>query len=235
MNPGRDQLAFALDVPTLGQARELITLLSDEVGVFKVGLELFTSAGPDAIKAVHAMGCACFLDLKLHDISATVARAVAAAANLGVEYLTLHAVAGTEALRQASNAAAHSRTRLLAITVLTSLSDADLTEIGLAGSTRESANRLARLAQGAGVNGFVCSAQEARELRGLLGPSAFLVTPGIREASDAKGDQQRTEGPTEAIAAGSNLLVVGRPIRDAADPVAAARRFRLAIAAAHTS
>ncbi len=232
MTAGRDQLAFALDVPSLAHARDLMTQLKDEVGVFKVGLELFTSAGPDAVRAVHDMGCACFLDLKLHDIPATVARATAAAAELGVEYLTLHASAGTTALKQAQDATAGSRTRLLAITVLTSMSGSDLREIGFPLAPDAAVEHLAQLAARAGVTGLVCSAQEARSLRALLGSSAFLVTPGIREPDAPKGDQQRTLGPAEAIAAGSSMLVVGRPIRDAAAPVAAARAFRLAIAAA---
>lgn len=235
MTDGRDQLAFALDVATLDEAVALIALLAPDVGVFKVGLELFTAAGPAAVRAVHDAGCECFLDLKLHDIAATVARAVDRAARLGVNYLTLHAAAGAEAMRHAAQAAAGSQTRLLAITVLTSLNDSDLAAIGLAGPADAAVKRLATLAQTAGVNGFVCSALEVPQLRAVLGATAFLVTPGIREAGAAKGDQQRTQGPAEAIAAGSNLLVVGRPIRDAADPLAAARRFRLAIATAKAS
>ncbi len=231
MTPGRDQLAFALDVPTLKQAQGLITLLQEDVGVFKVGLELFTAAGPDAVKAVHDVGRACFLDLKLHDIPATVARAVSAAASMGVELLTVHAASGSDALRQASQAANGSATRLLAITVLTSMDDQGLAEVGVAGPTASAVTRFATLAKNTGVNGLVCSAREVASLRALLGDSAFLVTPGIREPGAARGDQQRTEGPAEAIAAGSNLLVVGRPIRDASDPAAAARRFRHLIAA----
>jgi orotidine-5'-phosphate decarboxylase len=236
MTSGRDQLAFALDVTSLAQARALIASLSTEVGVFKVGLELFTAAGPDAVQAVHDAGCACFLDLKLHDIPATVARATAAAAELGVEYLTLHASAGATALSQAQAAVAGSKTRLLAITVLTSMSDADLTDLGFATTAADAmVARFAMLAQRAGVTGLVCSALEAATLRAMLGSTAFLVTPGIRQPGAAKGDQQRTLGPTEAITAGSDLLVVGRPIRDAADPLVAARNFRLAIAAAKPS
>lgn len=235
MTDGREQLAFALDVATLEQAKSLIALLAPEVGVFKVGLELFTAAGPAAVHAVHEAGRACFLDLKLHDIGATVARAVGSATNLGVKYLTLHAVVGPDGLRQAVEIAAGSRTQLLAITVLTSLDDADLATIGLAGPADDAVVRLATLASSAGVNGFVCSAREVARLRALLGPSACLVTPGIREPGADKGDQQRTEGPAQAIAAGSNLIVVGRPIRDAADPLAAARRFRLAVAGARAT
>lgn len=213
-------------------ARPLVDQLKGEVGVFKVGLELFTAAGPDAVRVVHDAGSACFLDLKLHDIPATVGRAVAAAAAMGVEYLTVHAACGPEALTVAHRAAAGSKTRLLAITVLTSLSDADLLSIGITGGAPKTAARLARLAQTSGFNGFVCSAREAADLRTTLGPTAFLVTPGIREAGDETGDQERVEGPANAIAAGSDLLVVGRPIRDAVDPLAAAVRFRLAIAGA---
>lgn len=233
--PGRERLAFALDVPSLAKARPLIDQLKGEVGVFKVGLELFTAAGPEAVRVVHDAGSACFLDLKLHDIPATVGRAVAAAAAMGVEYLTVHAACGPEALMAAQQAAAASKTRLLAITVLTSLSDADLLAIGMDGVASTAAERLAHLAQTHGVNGFVCSAREAAALRRTLGPTAFLVTPGIREPGTDVGDQERVEGPADAIAAGSNLLVVGRPIRDAKDPLAAAVRFRTAIAGAQAS
>lgn len=235
MTDGRDQLAFALDVATLAEAKRMISLLAPEVGVFKVGLELFTAVGPAAIDAVHEAGRECFLDLKLHDIAATVARSVKAATQLGVAYLTLHAVAGGSALQQAAESVVGSRTRLLAITVLTSLNDRDLDAVGLAGPAEAAVMRLASLASASGIGGVVCSALEVPKLRAALGPAAFLVTPGIRETDAAKGDQQRTQGPAEAISAGSNLLVVGRPIRDAADPLAAAHRYRMAIATAKRS
>ena len=188
--------------------------------MFKVGLELYTSVGPAAVEAVHAQGARCFLDLKLHDIPATMGRSVARAASMGVAYLTVHAMAGADALRMAEQNA--DGTRLLAVTVLTSLDAPALGEIGLAGRPGDAAGRLAKLAWDAGVRGFVASAHECGALRRGLGPDAYLVTPGIRPSGAAVGDQRRVMTPAEAVAAGADLLVVGRPIRDAADPAAAA-------------
>ena len=219
---GADRLAYPLDVSTLAEAERHIALLAPHVGVFKVGLELFTAVGPDAVRAVHAQGRRCFLDLKLHDIPATVGGAVAAARELGVAFLTLHASAGPEGLRAAAEAASGSDLRLLAVTVLTSMDDAALRAIGLSGPADQAVTRLADLAADSGVRGFVCSPMEVAALRKRLGASAFLVTPGVRPAGAALGDQRRVATPANAISAGSDLLVVGRPIRDAADPAAAA-------------
>ena len=219
----RDRLAFALDVATLGEARALVALLREDVGVFKVGLELFTAAGPEAVKLVHDAGARCFLDLKLHDISETVARAVATAAAMGVAYLTVHAACGPRALERAADMAAPSKTQLLAITVLTSLDDGELRAIGLAGPTDDAAYRLAKLAVHAGLSGIVCSPLECAAMRKELGPAVRLVVPGVRPAGASTDDQRRVATPTDAIRAGADVLVVGRPIRDASDPRAAAR------------
>ena len=186
-----------------------------------MGLELYTAAGPGAVEAVHAAGATCFLDLKLHDIPATMGRSVAAASAMGVSFLTVHGVAGSKSLATAQENAGQTRRR--AVTVLTSLDAAGLEEIGLEADAQAAAARLARLAWGAGVRGLVASAHECVALRESLGQEAFLVTPGIRPEGADVGDQKRVMTPAQAIEAGADLLVVGRPIRDASDPTAAAR------------
>jgi len=230
-DPG-SRIALALDVPDLEAAKKLIDETREHVGTFKVGLELYTAVGPAAVEAVHAAGAKCFLDLKLHDIPATMGRSVAQAASMGVAYLTVHAVAGPSSLRQASDNAGS--TRLLGVTVLTSLDAAELEAIGLSGGPRNAVDRLARLAWDAGLRGFVTSALECAALRAALGEEAFLVTPGIRPAGSDVGDQKRVMTPADAIGAGADLLVVGRPIRDASDPAEAAaniaRQVQLALA-----
>lgn len=218
-DPG-SRIALALDVPDLDSAKRLIEKTREHVDTFKVGLELYTAVGPAAVETVHAAGANCFLDLKLHDIPATMGRAVARAATMGVAYLTVHALSGREAMREAHRNAGS--TLLLAVTVLTSLDSAALETIGLRGSPRGAADRLAKLAREAGIGGFVTSAHECAALRRALGQDVFLVTPGIRPAGADAGDQKRVMRPAEAIAAGADLLVVGRPIRDASDPAAAA-------------
>jgi orotidine-5'-phosphate decarboxylase len=226
----RSRIALALDVPSLDAAKQLIERTRAHIGVFKVGLELYTAHGPAAVETVHAAGAQCFLDLKLHDIPATMGRSVARASAMGVAYLTVHGAAGFESLRAASESAAG--TRLLAVTVLTSLDAAALEEIGMQGSPQDAAHRLAKLAWAAGVRGFVASALEAAPLREALGEDAFLVTPGIRPAGTDVGDQKRVMTPAEAIRAGADLLVIGRPIRDAADPTAAAKDIASQVASA---
>jgi len=229
-DPG-SRIALALDVPTLDSAKALIDRTREHIGTFKVGLELYTAVGPAAVEAVHAAGAKCFLDLKLHDIPATMGRSVARAASMGVAYLTVHGLAGLDSLRQASDNAGS--TRLLAVTVLTSLDEAALEVIGLSGGPQNATDRLAKLAWDAGVRGFVTSAHECAALRDALGPDAFLVTPGIRPAGSNVGDQKRVMTPLDAIKAGADLLVVGRPIRDANNPTEAAaeiaRQVRLAL------
>jgi orotidine-5'-phosphate decarboxylase len=176
------------------------------------------------------VGARCFLDLKLHDIPATMGRSVARAAAMGVAYLTVHAMAGAESLREAEQNAGKTQ-RLLAVTVLTSLDAAALREIGVEGGPEGAADRLAKLAWDAGIRGFVTSARECATLRRTLGPEAFLVTPGIRPAGADAGDQKRVMTPADAIVAGADLLVVGRPIRDASDPTKAASDIASQVAA----
>ena len=217
-----------MDVPDWASARPLVESLKEEVGYFKIGLELFISRGPDAVREVRSMTsgrAGIFLDLKLHDIPATVGRAMAAASNLGADLVTVHAGDDGAMIRQAKTAAG--RTKVLAVTVLTSL---DLTgELGLAPQyTQPLALVLlrARLVREAGCDGFVCSGQEAAAVRRDVGPEPLIVTPGIRPAwSLVPGDdQKRVVTPAAAIEAGADLLVVGRPIRDAPDPARAAAR-----------
>jgi orotidine-5'-phosphate decarboxylase len=218
-----DRLVFPLDVPTSADANALIELLHAEVGVFKVGLELFTAVGPAALQAVHARKRQSFLDLKLHDIPATVQHAVEAALRLGATYLTLHAAAGPETLRAAARVAEGTTLQLLAVTVLTSMNDATLTSIGLQGPTSSAVERLATLAVDCGVNGLVCSPAECASLRARFGREVLLVTPGIRPAGSVNADQKRVATPADALAAGADLIVVGRPIREAPEPRRAAQ------------
>lgn len=228
----RRRLAFALDYPGLAEARAGAAAVCASVGVLKVGLELFVREGPAAIALGTELGCDIFLDLKLHDIPETVDRAVASAAHHGVRYLTVHAGGGRRMLEQAAKRAAGSGLTLLAVTVLTSLDDRDLAEVGVGATTSDHAMRLAALARDSGIAGLVCSVNEVARLRELMGPEAVLVTPGIRPAAGTSDDQKRTGTPGAAIRAGSSLLVVGRPIRDAADPPATARAICAEIAEA---
>jgi orotidine-5'-phosphate decarboxylase len=224
-HPARAKLAYALDFPSFAQAEEGASRVAHAAGVLKVGLELFVSEGPRTVSIGQKLGCDVFLDLKLHDIPETVERAVAAAAAHGVRYLTLHAAGGPKMLAAAARRAERENTGLvlLAITVLTSLDALDLAAVGVAAEPGAYALRLARLAHEQGIPGMVCSAAEVAVLRAALGPAAVLVTPGIRPACNAGSDDQKRIGtPESAIRAGSSLLVVGRPIRDAADPAAAA-------------
>jgi orotidine-5'-phosphate decarboxylase len=217
------RLAFALDYPTLDEARRGAERVRDSAGVLKVGLELFVREGPRAVAIGPELGCDVFLDLKLHDIPETVERAVASAAAHGVTYLTVHACGGARMLERAARAAEQSQLKLLAVTVLTSLDAADLQATGVAADPGTQALRLAQLAVAAGIPGLVCSVNEVQSLRRTLGSRVLLVTPGIRLAQSGADDQKRTGSPAAAIRDGSSLLVVGRPIRDAADPAAAAR------------
>lgn len=217
----RRRLAFALDYPNLEQARRGAAAVAREVGVLKVGLELFVSEGPAAARMPAELQCEAFLDLKLHDIPETVDRAVANACQLGVRYLTLHASGGPRMMEQAASRVAKEAVplTLLGVTVLTSLDKADLEAMGVASSPSEQALKLALLAKASGVKGCVCSVAEVARLREALGPDFVLVTPGIRFANAAGSDDQKRIGrPGDAIRAGSSLLVVGRPIRDADAP-----------------
>ena len=215
----RERLIFALDVPSADQALALVDLLDGVVGCFKIGLELFISAGPGLVSVIAARS-EVFLDLKLHDIPATVGRAAAAAAGLGARYLTVHADPGGRALAAAVESAGES-VDILAITVLTSHRPADfgfVADVDLAGLALERAVLAARV----GCHGVVCSAQEAQLLRRHSGPGLEIITPGIRPAGSAQEDQSRVLTPREALAAGADRIVVGRPIRDALKPREAA-------------
>ncbi|MCA1827998.1 MAG: orotidine-5'-phosphate decarboxylase [Myxococcales bacterium] len=205
MNP----ICAALDLPDPVSAAQLASRLAGHVGLFKIGLELFVAHGRAAVEPIRKFGLPIFLDLKLHDIPATVEGAARGVAQLGVQYVTVHASGGTEMIRAAKRALPG--VNVLAVTVLTSLEPADGEVL-----------RLARLSIDAGADGVVCAPGDVAPLRKELGPKPLVVVPGIRPAGSAAGDQRRTGTPREAIRAGASLLVVGRPLRDAPDPAAAA-------------
>jgi orotidine-5'-phosphate decarboxylase len=220
----RDQLIVALDYPDAASALALVDKLSGSVRWFKVGLELYIAAGPQIIETLRKRGHSVFLDLKLHDIPNTVAGSVRSAASLGVELLTIHALGGPAMMAAAHNSLVGLATppQLLAVTVLTSMDSPQLASIGLTNQPAEQVELLARLGLASGINGFVCSAEEVAHLRALTGPSGVLVTPGIRPAGSAIGDQKRIAGPAEALRRGASYLVVGRPITQAPNPAQAA-------------
>lgn len=221
---GRGRLVFPLDYPSLAEARAGAERVCSAAGVLKVGLELFVREGPPAVEVAAELGCKIFLDLKLHDIPETVGRAVASACQLGVDYLTVHASGGPRMLEAAVRSAARENTglKLLAVTVLTSSDQSELQATGVADAPAIQVLRLAGLARDAGVPGLVCSALELSALRAELGSELVLVTPGIRPAGADAGDQKRVATPADAIRAGADLLVIGRPIRDSPDPLATA-------------
>lgn len=222
-------LIVALDVPSATEAAALVRRIGDAVSFYKVGLELFVADGPDTLAMLADRGKRVFLDLKLHDIPRTVERAVASASRFGAELLTLHAAGGRAMVAAAARAAAEAggRTRLLAVTVLTSLDDRDLADIGVQRTAADQVDALGRLAVDAGAHGLVCSPQEVGRLRRTLGATPYLVTPGVRPAGGDLGDQKRVATPAQATRDGASALVVGRPIVEAADP----RATTLAIAA----
>jgi orotidine-5'-phosphate decarboxylase len=228
-----DRLIVALDTPDPARAAAWARALAPKAGLVKVGLELFVAHGPRAVADVAAAGAPVFLDLKLHDIPNTVAGAVRSANALGAAMLTVHAAGGTAmiaAAREAAEAAGGARPMILAVTVLTSLGAADLAAAGVAGGTAQQVLRLARLAIEAGADGLVCSPLEVAPLRAALGPGVRLVVPGIRPAGSDAGDQKRVMTPREAVEAGADWLVIGRPITGAADPAAAARAIAATLA-----
>jgi len=230
------RILVALDYPTAEQAMAMAQQLDPEVCRVKVGKELFTRCGPAIVESLHGLGFDLFLDLKFHDIPNTVAKACAAAAEMGVWMVNVHASGGRrmmEAAREAvEQSRAEQRTKLIAVTVLTSMERSDLQEIGLDIDPLEQVKRLAALTQSSGLDGVVCSAQEAAALRAQAGEGFELITPGIRPANAEKGDQRRVMTPAEAIAAGSTYLVVGRPITGAVDPGAAAAVIQAEVSAA---
>jgi orotidine-5'-phosphate decarboxylase len=219
----KDRLIVALDFPSADEARRLVMTLGDVVSFYKVGLETFTAAGPDLVRELVGMGKSVFLDLKLHEIPNSVAGGARSAAALGASMVTVHASSGPEALRAAAQVERDSPgLTVLAVTVLTSLSGADLQKMGVAATPEQQVLRLARLAKDAGVGGVVASPEEAAKLRAELGRKMAIVTPGIRPAGSDVGDQQRITTPEAAIRAGASHLVVGRPITRAANPKEAA-------------
>ena len=238
----RSSLIVAIDFDSLASAVKFAKQVADLVGMFKIGSQLFTSAGPEAVREISQLGTGVFLDLKYHDIPNTVAGAVLAAAAMpGLQLLNVHAFGGTAMLRAAAQAVSagvpmgEDRPRLLAVTVLTSMDQKAIREVGIGGPPRARAVKLAKLAQEAGVDGVVASVLEAKAIRKACGREFLIVTPGVRP-KDAAGanndDQARTATPREAIKAGADFIVVGRPITAAADPRAAAQAIVDEIAAA---
>jgi orotidine-5'-phosphate decarboxylase len=221
MNP----IYVALDTTDLDYALGLASRLRGSVGGLKLGLEFFSAHGPDGVRAFRDFGLPLFLDLKFHDIPNTVAGAARAAASLGVSIINVHAGGGSAMMRAAGEAARsiNPSAKVIAVTVLTSLSDSDLASVGVATSAGEQVLRLAQLTKVSGLDGVVCSAHEIKALRAALGPDFLLVVPGIRPAGSDLGDQHRVMGPTEAHKAGASILVIGRPITAAPDPAKTAQ------------
>jgi orotidine-5'-phosphate decarboxylase len=232
MKSMRNPIIVALDVPTAEAALKLAEQLTPVCGGFKIGSELFTSAGPDIVRRIRGQGAMVFLDLKFHDIPNTVSKAVAAAVRLDVQMLTVHTGGGSEMLKAAEQSAQETAVKLgrtpplvLGVTVLTSLDAAALREVGLNSTVDEQVGRLAALATKAGLRGLVCSPLEVAKLRQSLPAHVQLVTPGVRAGTEKSDDQKRTLSPREAIMAGANWLVIGRPIYGAENPRAAAEKI----------
>lgn len=230
----RNPLIIALDVEDRAAALRLVEQCGELVPFYKVGLELFTAEGPALVRELTAAGKQVFLDLKLYDIGETVRRAAARAAGLGASLLTVHCV--PQVVRAAADGARGSKTKILAVTVLTSFDQQDLAEIGIEGRTpAEHALWLAGRGMEAGAHGFVCSPREAARLRALIGPDRLIVTPGVRSAGAAVHDQKRVATPAEALAAGADYLVIGREVTRAPEPRAAVERILAELAAAGRS
>jgi orotidine-5'-phosphate decarboxylase len=228
----RNPIIVALDVPNVEAALKLAGQIAPAVGAFKIGGELFTAAGPDIVRRIHDTGAAVFLDLKFHDIPNTVAKAVASATRLDVQMLTIHTSGGIEMMRaaeasaqQTAKASGRAAPMVLGVTVLTSSNGSTLAEIGCEPNVVAQVERLARLAVKAGLRGLVCSPLEIAALRKILPAPVQLVTPGIRTGAEKADDQKRTLTPREAIQAGANWLVIGRPIYAAENPRAAAEQI----------
>ncbi len=223
----RSKVIFALDVPTFAEAKHWVSVLSGPVGMFKVGKQLFTGHGPDIVRMVQNFGGEVFLDLKYHDIPNTVAMASVEAARLGASLINLHALGGYEMMattvetldREFKGGA---RSRVLAVTILTSSTEETLREVGIEHPVTEMVVRLAKLAQKAGIDGVVASPREVPLIREVCGSDFLVVTPGVRPAFAATDDQKRIMTPGEAVRAGAGYLVIGRPISSAAEPLKAA-------------
>jgi orotidine-5'-phosphate decarboxylase len=216
-------IVVALDYPTMAQSIDMAKRLDPNQCRVKVGKELFTTAGPVILDELHKLGFDIFLDLKFHDIPNTVANAVSAAAKAGVWMVNIHASGGRRMMETSANALqqlSNNKTLLIAVTVLTSMDQSDLVEIGIDATPEQHVKRLAALAKSSGMDGVVCSAQESSMLSTELGKGFVLVTPGIRPAGSDQGDQKRIMTPAQAMAAGSHYLVMGRPITQASDSIA---------------
>ncbi|HIJ94709.1 MAG TPA: orotidine-5'-phosphate decarboxylase [Desulfuromonadales bacterium] len=226
-NVARNKIIFALDVGTVAEIDRWAELLSGKVGMFKVGKELFTSCGPAAVTAVQRHGGQVFLDLKYHDIPNTVARAMVSAARLGVQLVNLHALGGGEMMESTVAAVQKEfnnseRPRLLAVTILTSSTVETLRQVGIEHPVQDMVVRLARLAKNSGMDGVVASPLEIEPIRAACGPDFLIVTPGVRPTFAAADDQKRIMTPAQAVGAGADYLVIGRPIAAALDPALAA-------------
>jgi orotidine-5'-phosphate decarboxylase len=232
---GADRICAALDFPDWAEAEPFAHAVAPHVGLFKVGLELFTAGGPKVVQAAALLGLPIFLDLKLHDIPNTVEGAARAAAGCGASLLTVHACGGAAMVRAAVKGARSGggTTRILAVTVLTSLDQMELERVGLAGPPEAAVIRLASLAMEGGADGLVCSALEVAAVRKKVGPKPLLVVPGVRPLGTAAGDQVRVATPEEAVRAGADVLVLGRPLRDAPDPAKAAREIAESLSITH--
>lgn len=220
----RDRLIVALDFPTQAKALALVSVLSGAVSIYKIGLQLYTAAGPEIVRAVAAAGARIFLDLKLHDIPNTVAKAVAAAGELGVQMLTVH-LSGGRAMLEAAVEVRPPHLALLGVTVLTSATEETLRETGVDSGLDEQVIRLGELGKKSGIDGLITSPHEVRLLRERLGPEITLVTPGVRPTWAAANDQKRFTTPQEALESGADYLVIGRPITAAPDPRGAMERL----------
>ncbi len=226
-NEAKDKIIFALDVNNIQEIDRFAALLSGKVGIFKVGKELFTTAGPAAVEAVKRQGGDVFLDLKYHDIPNTVAQAMLAAGRMGVKLANLHALGGPQMMEQAANEVRKNfsdseRPRLLAVTILTSSTQETLQAVGIEHPLEQMVVRLAKLAKESGMDGVVASPLEIEAIRAACGPGFLIVTPGVRPAFASVDDQKRIMTPAEAVKAGADYLVIGRPIAKADDPAAAA-------------
>ena len=233
MLPSRERLIVALDVPTAAEAQKIVADLGEAVTTYKVGMQLYTAEGPQVIRDLITSGHKVFLDLKYHDIPNTVSAAVREAARLGVSMLTVHGAGGTKMLRAAVDAVrdGNAALQVLAVTVLTSMAEPDMNEIGIQGQVMDQVARLASIALDAGCAGVVSSAHEVKALRAKLGSEFLAVTPGVRPVGTEHGDQARVVTPAEAIAAGATHIVVGRPITAAKNPRHEAESILLACSA----
>lgn len=226
-------IIVALDVATAAEAKRLVDELGDAVNIYKVGMELFYGTGPEAVHLVRNAGKKVFLDLKLHDIPNTVAQGAKALTRLGADFISVHAVGGTQMLQQTAEIVAEAaasqgltRPKLLAITILTSIGQPQWQELNFSGAISDQVIHLAKLAQQSGIDGVVASPQEAGHIRRACGEDFLIVTPGVRPAGSAINDQCRISTPSGAVKSGSDYLVIGRPITAAADPRASAEAIR---------